>query len=403
MEVEAKAVWYEGDVTTAVGLVKQSKGTLIVLVYRNGNESEKAIEHWENGHIRSMLVEKNYVALKLEESTAAAKQFSSIYPVLSYPSTYFIRYDGSVLDVMVGPCKIGDLEWKIKKLVEKKPLPKLNNSNSPCHLPDPGVQSQNVACLTDKPGSECKGSESHDLSSDASKVEAKKVLNEIRAKKAEDERLREQLRKQIEADRREKGLRYDTHKEKQKAEVRKRVIEKQTEERKRKESVHARIQCRFPNGDRIEKVFDKTEKLEAVYHVVRRSMEKPGDFKLICLFSRQEYTAKDLDKSLQELGLDPSAVLLVLTEPKQQPIVGVNPVGHIVNLIYGWLLNPAWRMVSRVVGWLFPFTVGSSPSGTNASNKDANGDRPRRGRLSMSGSDDDDNNAVWNGNSTQQL
>ncbi|KFD45134.1 hypothetical protein M513_13989, partial [Trichuris suis] len=185
-----------------------------------------------------------------------------------------------------------------------------------------------------------------------------------------------------------------------------RLAQKKADEvKKHSESTHARIQCRFPNGDRLEEVFDKTESLRTVYDIVRSYVEKPCDFKLICLFSRYEYCSDDLDKSLEELGLNPSAVLLVVTESKKQSITAVNPVGQMVNFIYGWLLNPAWRLFSNVVGWFFPFVMGSTAAGNEVHSKDVDADRPRRGELPKRGSDgdDDDSNAVWNGNSTQQL
>ncbi|KHJ44284.1 UBX domain protein [Trichuris suis] len=222
----------------------------------------------------------------------------------------------------------------------------------------------------------------------------------------------------------EKSLRYEAHKAKENADLRMRLAQKKADEvKKHSESTHARIQCRFPNGDRLEEVFDKTESLRTVYDIVRSYVEKPCDFKLICLFSRYEYCSDDLDKSLEELGLNPSAVLLVVTvtlmayhimhlrqyvllkESKKQSITAVNPVGQMVNFIYGWLLNPAWRLFSNVVGWFFPFVMGSTAAGNEVHSKDVDADRPRRGELPKRGSDgdDDDSNAVWNGNSTQQL
>ncbi|CDW59178.1 UBX domain containing protein [Trichuris trichiura] len=334
-----------------------------------GNESQEVIEQWDNACIRLLLKGKNYVALKLQQGSAAAMQFCSVYPVLSYPSTYFIRSDGGVQDVMKGPCKTEDLQEKIKKFVEKRPLSNVGSTHT-SHLPHSEVLPNDKGGSSDVMESEHTGTQNDDIRSKAGALEAKQVLEEIRTKKAEDDRLREQLRKQIEAD-----------------------------------STHARIQCRFPNGDRLEEVFDKTESLRTVYDIVRSYVEKPCDFKLICLFSRYEYCSNDLDKSLEELGLNPSAVLLVVTDHRKQSITGVNPVGQMFNFIYGWLLNPAWRLVRNVVGWFFPLVLGSSAASNDVHGKDVDVGRPRRGGLPRRGSDDDDDdsNAVWNGNSTQQL
>ncbi|KHJ44285.1 hypothetical protein D918_05640 [Trichuris suis] len=190
MDIGEKAVWYEGDVASAISLVKQNKGTLIVLVYRGGNESEEVIEQWDNACIRLLLKGKNYVALKLQQD-----------PVLSYPSIYFIRSDGGVHDVMMGSCKLEDLQERIKKFVEERPLSNAGNTNSSSRLPRSGVQPNSEGGSNDLMESEHMGTQSDDVRSKPGSLEAKQVLKEIRAKKAEDDRLREQLRKQIEADR----------------------------------------------------------------------------------------------------------------------------------------------------------------------------------------------------------
>uniref|UniRef100_A0A672YZ90 UBX domain protein 1 n=1 Tax=Sphaeramia orbicularis TaxID=375764 RepID=A0A672YZ90_9TELE len=81
----------------------------------------------------------------------------------------------------------------------------------------------------------------------------------------------------------------------------------------KKEYDESRIQVRLLDGSTITTVFKAQEPLAAVRVYVQMNGNTPEgqDFTLLSLYPRHVYTELDMEKPLKELGLVPSAVLLV--------------------------------------------------------------------------------------------
>lgn len=77
-----------------------------------------------------------------------------------------------------------------------------------------------------------------------------------------------------------------------------------------KDYADARIQIRVTSGPPLTKVFSANDPLSVVYEFCKQS-GVAGDFKLMQTFPRKVLAGADLSKTLKELGLVPSAALVV--------------------------------------------------------------------------------------------
>lgn len=222
----------------------------------------------------------------------------------------------------------------------------------------------------------------------------------------------------------------------------------------------SRIQFRIPNGETSTQTFESSDTFATVRAYVKVVVVKGtgiNDFTLSTAFPKHEFTDEDDNKTLLDLGLAPSAVILIIGKPSTGPAAVVARSGGIVNIfntVFWAIVTP----VLSVFGYLRSFIIGNNdgagdkPNSTNTGaqkraneeridandlakrrnldrfqlNKDdgpstskdamATGDtredsRPYRRsaaggsnihRLSDQRKDSDDENNTWNGNSTQQ-
>ncbi|KAJ3314697.1 hypothetical protein HDV04_005703 [Boothiomyces sp. JEL0838] len=140
--------------------------------------------------------------------------------------------------------------------------------------------------------------------------EMQKQVEARKRQKEEDRIAKERVRKQLEADKLERQ---------RQAEERKRLAEGKplavqqpaapVVQQPTKDYQEARIQIRVPNGAPITKVFNAEDKLSVVYEFVKS--QYPNDFKLMQTFPRKVLDGPSLNQTLKELGLVPSAALVV--------------------------------------------------------------------------------------------
>jgi hypothetical protein len=81
-----------------------------------------------------------------------------------------------------------------------------------------------------------------------------------------------------------------------------------------KDYKETKIQIRLPTGSALVETFDKREQLSAVRLFIQMKQgNEPGTFPfgMMTNFPRKVFTEEDFDKSLEELNLVPSAVIIV--------------------------------------------------------------------------------------------
>ncbi|XP_030642706.1 UBX domain-containing protein 4 isoform X2 [Chanos chanos] len=264
----------------------------------------------------------------------------------------------------------------------------------------------------------------------------KRLLEERNREKAEERAARERVKQQIALDRADRAARYAKNQEEVEAARQAALQAKLAEQEARREanqrerSAIARIQFRLPDGSFFTNQFPSETRLqEARQFAAQEVGNRYGHFSLATMFPRREFTGEDLQKTLLELGLAPSASVVLLPTGRPANTV-VQSSGGGLWAVLGTILYPllaVWRFLS---GFLFssppppgaaaPRNQSQNPStaSTSASSREPKRDTIRKRvlekrpedfkkdgkiyRLRTQEDSEDDNN-TWNGNSTQQM
>lgn len=205
----------------------------------------------------------------------------------------------------------------------------------------------------------------------------------------------------------------------------------------------ARIQFRLPSGTPHMGQFDSTSTLGALRSYVVENIELPfRQFALSTSFPRRELTVKDDDKTLFELELVPTAVVLILplrNTSSTNVVASGQDDGYLSRFIWsifasivsvysyirGYFTRPPPRSAgqqspSSTSGEIHPTTSDADrpisrggpgagpPPGLLRRNLGGQGSASIRAqgnvhRLHSGGEQDNDENNTWNGNSTQQM
>lgn len=200
----------------------------------------------------------------------------------------------------------------------------------------------------------------------------------------------------------------------------------------RERSTVARIQFRLPDGSSITNTFPSQSRLqEARQFAAQEVGNRYGNFSLATMFPRREFTCDDLDQTLLELELAPSASIVLLPQSSRPSNSVAQSSGGGIWAVLGTLLYPllaVWRFLSSFLFSTPPppgtasrgpahhqsnsYTKSTAASDTTkreTSSSQSTEKRPRDFkkdgkicRLRTQEDSEDDNN-TWNGNSTQQM
>ncbi|XP_020280469.1 UBX domain-containing protein 4 isoform X2 [Pseudomyrmex gracilis] len=197
-----------------------------------------------------------------------------------------------------------------------------------------------------------------------------------------------------------------------------------------------RIQFRLPSGNSHTGQFEPASTLRALRTYVVENIELPfRQFTMSTSFPRRELTNEEDDKTLLDLELVPTAVILILPLKNSNVTTAVTSAQHVA--FPSRFLWPFFTVFNYVYNYIVGFFSGTNRGGDqhdNSGNNDSaeannNPDRAtssnrqnvvqssrrnlgNQGGTTIrtegnvhrlhSGGDDDDENNTWNGNSTQQ-
>ncbi|XP_040913296.1 UBX domain-containing protein 4 [Toxotes jaculatrix] len=281
------------------------------------------------------------------------------------------------------------------------------------------------------------GKDMQDFKRKQEEEKTKRLLEERNREKAEERAARERVRQQIAMDRADRAARYAKTQEEEKAAKEALLQARQAEQEARKEtlirerSTIARIQFRLPDGSSFTNQFPSQSKLqEALHFAVQEVGNRYGNFSLATMFPRREFTSEDLNKTLLELELAPSASIVLLPHSGRPANTVVQSTGGGIWAVLGTLLYPllaVWRFLSSIL-FSNPPPPGAASRGptqqsSSYTNSSSASDKAKRETLSKhtlekrpkdfkkegkicrlrTQEDSEDDNNTWNGNSTQQM
>ncbi|XP_040003862.1 UBX domain-containing protein 4 isoform X2 [Xiphias gladius] len=280
------------------------------------------------------------------------------------------------------------------------------------------------------------GKDMQDFKRKQEEENTKRLLEERNREKAEEKAARERVKLQIAMDRADRAARYAKTQEEDKAAKEALLQARQAEQESRKEtlvrerSTIARIQFRLPDGSSFTNQFPSQSRLQdARQFAVQEVGNRYGNFSLATMFPRREFTREDLNKTLLELELAPSASIVLL--PSGRPAnTMVQSSGGGIWAVLGTLLYPllaVWRFLSSFL-FAAPHPPGAASRGpteqsSSYTHSSSTSDKAKRETLSKhtlekrpkdfkkegkicrlrTQEDSEDDNNTWNGNSTQQM
>lgn len=466
--------WFQGNVTEALNEYQQKNGILIVYIYAENEESSSKFNELWNGFDAASTINVPYVAIRLLKGSAGAQQFAEFFPTITIPICYILGRNAQPLEVCTALQEltaeklnhsfekaIGLYKDQLKEegividstsaSVEKD----VNQSKEEVFTDSTTLVEENVDAVnnveTDETAEmtkEEKLERYRKLLEEKKKVDAKKNEEEERAKeiqrrnegkalaelreKQRDNELREaaearrkqkeadaqalkKLRDQIKADKEErakrnKGAVATEHTEVAKPESNT-SAQTVSEINKPIKTDECKIQCRFPDGSTLNLNYPSKEPLQTVYDAVNQDPRKPNNFFLIQTYPRKKLN--EMSKTLLDLGLTPSAVVLVISaDSKKLQQSGLVASTGYLNMLFGLIylpLNAIFRFFTSLMGGgnqndgnANKAKPRSSPDQNEAQGSSAEGNKNFR-RFKSDESDHSDTEATWNGNSTQQL
>jgi len=144
--------------------------------------------------------------------------------------------------------------------------------------------------------------------------EMKKIMDERKREKAEEKAARDRVRAQIESDKEARRLRAGQSPAAPAQVVPQASTASSSVTSPPKDYKQTRVQIRLPNGTALTETFDKNEQLAAVRLFVQL---KQGDeagvttFGMMTTFPRKVFGEEDYEMTLEQLGLVPSATIMV--------------------------------------------------------------------------------------------
>ncbi|KAL3874132.1 hypothetical protein ACJMK2_037185 [Sinanodonta woodiana] len=142
--------------------------------------------------------------------------------------------------------------------------------------------------------------------------EIKKLAEQKRREKMEEKLARQKVKEEIEKDRRERAAKFGKPQVQASSVLQATPSSTNKQMAEQKDYTESKLQIRLTNGQALTHSFSAREPLAAVrLYVEMNRTDGSGSFSLMTSFPRKVFTTDDMEKPLIELGLVPSAVLIV--------------------------------------------------------------------------------------------
>ncbi|TNN53005.1 UBX domain-containing protein 4 [Liparis tanakae] len=471
-------LWFEGSIPDAINLAKQRGSVFVVVITGKDEQSAQLISSWEDDKVseeaknccvainvdaKSFFIGENGIPLEVIAGSVSAEELMKRINKVKQMHAQQIG-DENVLPEASGPVENTPLD-------STAPVPAGASATEPATVTqtaqvtpaedassDHASQSEDkldakVERLTKKlegrqeqkkKGEEEKeikaeveqrkmGKDVQDLTKQREGERTKRLLDERNREKAEEKAARDRVKRQIALDRADRAARYSQTQEEDKTakQARQADYEDRKEAVVRERSTIARIQFRLPDGSSFSNQFPSQSRLQEARHfAVQEVGKRYGNFSLATMFPRREFTSEDLDKTLLELELAPSASIVLLPQSSRPTNTVVQSSDGGVWAVLGTLLYPllaVWRFLSSFLFATTPPPGAASrgsgqPSGSYTNLASAS-DKAKRGSVNKdtvekqpkdfkkdgkicrlrNQEDSEDENNTWNGNSTQQM
>ncbi|KAK9458942.1 uncharacterized protein V1516DRAFT_681577 [Lipomyces oligophaga] len=346
---------FETSVDTAVSRSVQGQIPLVVFVADQSEESQR----WSNELLGNQeiidLITHYSVALKLQNGSVEAEQFSQVFAIMTVPALYIVN-NGAMVDYIYGSLTLDAFLERVKKAL----VPAESGSGSVSTTTTSATSDEANIDLSSQPLPASSSSvvspsisnashanvihaTEHRSSSEAiseSKPDVAKYQDTLRRKRAQEDEERQRILKLLKDDRQERKSRA--------VDLGSTTSETKKLDRSSKNDFHrhndSALAIRLFDGSLIKNRFG----LDATLGDVRvwidsNRTDGDGPYSIISQFPLKDFTASDENVTLVDLGLHPTATLIL------------KPIIHYSNAFtpsttLGRLQNGAVYGIHRVIG-----------------------------------------------------
>lgn len=459
--------WFTGPISDAI--IESQHKKLIFLVYTFDENSTEMTELWNDEKI-SNLCTANCVSIKLEANSDECNQFKQLYPITCFPTTYLIgNIGGAPIRIISGNLEKEEFIDRLKNAVEihktQINASVVSEASSSAAVPSSVPESiendhktkldEKVALAKEKlrkiqekkAADEAEklrvqeierrklGQEVLKSKKDKEDLEMKRLAEAKRKEKLDDEIAKKRVMDRIQQDREDKKKKYSAEQAeldrvKNEERAKKELVKQQERDAEAaNRSKYARIQFRLVDGQSCVSQFDADQVLQDARTFIANKLKELNhstSFTMHSTFPKRDYTEQDMQLTLKELQLTPSASIMIISTRSLASKTFSNlipaassgstasqstssTVVTYANDLLGFVLLPftiIWSLVSGLLG------IGGGATRTNsnqatpgASQSLPNGqsDGLRRRNIGGVHDRDRDDNATYNGNSTQQM
>ncbi|KAG5678513.1 hypothetical protein PVAND_008180 [Polypedilum vanderplanki] len=360
--------WFSGDIAAAVSLAKSKSAIFVVYCEGQDENSSRMTEMMNDESVSSKLQSDSFVAIRIKSDKPEYEHFRKIYQLVPIPSLFFIKNGipikivtsvikttNELLEAIDGILKTQINEATIKTVETKEQDPKIVCDGDRCYK----IESDQASSSKETESTEKKSEEE---SEEEKQEKVKRALKLIEEKRIERIKEEQRLEKEREIRRRQEGqqlqnlkkwqdeqemLKLQDERKREKlaaAEARKRVLQQIEEDKKERarrfnstpptneeptkkvETIpqtsattippnSARIQFKKPDGGSEIVTFDSNIPFADLHAFVKTDIlngTNIKEFTLATTFPRCEFSQTDFNKTLIELNLAPSSVILII-------------------------------------------------------------------------------------------
>lgn len=248
------------------------------------------------------------------------------------------------------------------------------------------------------------GKQMSEAKAKSNEKEIRELAEQRRRERMDNERQLQRLREQIKADREEKMKRGRVEAE---------PINRQPEtcsimHRNKPASTECRIQTKFANGSSLLLSFQPTDTFALLVDKIKEDGRQGQDFVLTQNYPRRNFTVEDYSSTFAELDLSPSATILVFSNRSS----GRNKQGALsfgLSSVFSFFFAPFQAILHYILSFIWPsrvtprVTAGEEGQDRRVTKNSRQEGNIRRFHNREDSSRESDDEARWNGNSTQQL
>lgn len=432
-------MWWPGNITSAIEAIVADQKLLVVVALGGDPASQDIAKIFEESTIMRSKIQPGCIVLRIIDGSQEFSDFNNFWTIHGTPMIFFMNGKGEMVrDPLAGAVTEAQILRALVTIkneatpsVSRQETSQQQEESAQTNSEMPGSseteeekaerlrlkaeeyrQKIEIARLRkEKEAQEKQRQDEIRRREDGKKMAEAKLKREeeevkavqSRAKRAQEKQSEAEhlakVRAQIEEDKRNRAAAFNKEKTARDAETNRLKMEKLRQEREKQEEIQrakaskARLQFRLGDGSTFTHMFEADDPLQNARDLLISEKKAEEPFKFRQVMPSKLFAKNDELKSMRDLGLAPSAVLVVIPEYRGSSSTDSGIMGWIWALIF-FPIN----LIIRALSSVFPPAQQAAPVRQQTQSSSS---QPQRRRIADL--QDDADRPVYNGNSTNQL